>query len=42
MAMASIASLYFHQKKFEEAEEWNKKLISVRPEVTRKPTTLLA
>jgi tetratricopeptide (TPR) repeat protein len=31
VAIASIASLYFHQKKFDEAEEWNKKLIAVDP-----------
>lgn len=31
VALASIASLFFHQKKFDEAEEWNKKLISVDP-----------
>jgi tetratricopeptide (TPR) repeat protein len=31
VAIASIASLYFNQKKFEEAEEWNKKLIEVNP-----------
>ena len=32
IALASIASLYFHQKKFEEAEEWNMKLISADPD----------
>ncbi len=32
VALASIASLYFHQKKFDEAEEWNKKLIKVDPQ----------
>jgi len=31
VAIASIASLYFHQKKFDEAEEWNKKLIAADP-----------
>lgn len=31
VALASIASLYFHQKKFDQAEEWNKKLIAVDP-----------
>ncbi len=31
VALASIASLYFHQKKFDEAEEWFKKLIAVDP-----------
>jgi Tfp pilus assembly protein PilF len=29
IALASIASLFFHQKKFEEAESWYKKLIAV-------------
>jgi len=32
IAIASIASLYFHQKKFDEAEEWYRKLISVDPQ----------
>ena len=31
IALASIASLYFHQKKFPEAEEWYKKLIAADP-----------
>ncbi len=31
VALASIASLHFHQKKFDEAEEWNKKLIAADP-----------
>lgn len=31
IAISSIASLYFHQKKFDEAEEWYRKLISVDP-----------
>ena len=31
IALASIASLFFHQKKFEDAESWYKKLISVDP-----------
>ncbi|MFN7925784.1 MAG: tetratricopeptide repeat protein [Bryobacteraceae bacterium] len=31
LAMASIASLYFHQKKWAEAEEWNKKLVDANP-----------
>lgn len=31
VALASIASLYFHQKKFDEAEKWNKRLIDVDP-----------
>ncbi len=31
VALASIASLYFHQKEFEKAEEWNKKLIAADP-----------
>jgi Tfp pilus assembly protein PilF len=32
VAIASIASLYFNQKKLKDAEEWNKKLISVNPQ----------
>ncbi|HFB98557.1 MAG TPA: tetratricopeptide repeat protein, partial [Bryobacterales bacterium] len=31
VAIASIASLYFHQKKFDEAEEWYRKLIEADP-----------
>ncbi len=31
VAIASIASLYFHQKKFDEAEKWYRKLISADP-----------
>lgn len=31
VAVASIASLYFNQKKFDEATEWYKKLIEVSP-----------
>jgi tetratricopeptide (TPR) repeat protein len=31
VAIASIASLYFQQKKFDEAEEWNRKLIAANP-----------
>jgi Tfp pilus assembly protein PilF len=31
VAIASIASLFFHQKKFDEAEEWNRKLIAADP-----------
>jgi Tfp pilus assembly protein PilF len=31
VAIASIASLYFNQKKLTEAEEWNKKLIAANP-----------
>jgi tetratricopeptide (TPR) repeat protein len=31
VALASIASLYFNQKKFDEAQEWNRKLIQVDP-----------
>ena len=31
LATASIASLYFNQKKMEEAKEWNKKLIALNP-----------
>ncbi|MCC7499959.1 MAG: tetratricopeptide repeat protein [Bryobacterales bacterium] len=32
VAIASIAMLLFQQKKMDEAEEWNKKLISVNPQ----------
>jgi tetratricopeptide (TPR) repeat protein len=32
VAIASIASLYFNQKKLRDAEEWNKKLIEVNPQ----------
>jgi len=32
LATASIASLYFNQKKMEEAKEWNKKLIAINPQ----------
>jgi Tfp pilus assembly protein PilF len=31
IAIASIASLFFHQKKFEEAEQWHQKLLAVDP-----------
>jgi tetratricopeptide (TPR) repeat protein len=31
IALASIASLHFHQKEFDEAEEWNLKLIEADP-----------
>ena len=31
VALASIASLFFQRKKFEEAEEWNRKLIAADP-----------
>ena len=31
VALASIASLYFNQKKFDEAQEWNRKLVQVDP-----------
>jgi len=31
LATASIASLYFNQKKMDEAKEWNKKLIAINP-----------
>ncbi len=31
LATASIASLYFNQKKMEEAKEWNQKLIAINP-----------
>ncbi len=32
LATASIASLYFNQKKLDEAAEWNKKLIALNPQ----------
>src|SRR5690242_19451835 len=32
LATASIASLYFNQKKLDEAKEWNKKLIALNPQ----------
>src|SRR5436190_21894868 len=32
LATASIASLYFNQKKLEDAKEWNKKLIAINPQ----------
>lgn len=31
LALASIASLYFHQKKWDDAEQWNKRLIDSDP-----------
>jgi len=31
VAIASVASLYFNQKKFDEAQEWNRKLTQVDP-----------
>jgi tetratricopeptide (TPR) repeat protein len=31
IALASIATLYFHQQDFDEAEKWNKRLVSVDP-----------
>lgn len=31
VAIASIASLFFQQKKFDEAEQWNRKLIEADP-----------
>ena len=31
LALASIASLYYHQKKFNEAEEWYRKVIAADP-----------
>jgi Tfp pilus assembly protein PilF len=31
IALASMASLYFNQKKFDEAREWNQKLVAVDP-----------
>jgi tetratricopeptide (TPR) repeat protein len=32
LATASIASLYFNQKKLDDAKEWNKKLIALNPQ----------
>lgn len=32
IATASIASIYFNQKNFEKAEEWNRKLIALKPD----------
>jgi len=32
VALASIANLYFHQKKFDESEEWFRKLIAAHPD----------
>src|SRR5262252_4346112 len=32
LATASIASLYFNQKKLDEAKEWNRKLIALNPQ----------
>ena len=32
LATASIASLYFNQKKMDEAKEWNQKLIAINPQ----------
>jgi len=32
VAIASIASLHFHQKNYDEAEEWNHRLLEVDPE----------
>jgi len=32
LATASIASLYFNQKKLDDAAEWNKKLIAINPQ----------
>ena len=31
LAIASIATLYFHQKKWEEAEKWNERLVAADP-----------
>ena len=31
LALASIASLYFHQKKWDEAEKWNHRLVTAKP-----------
>src|SRR5260370_988028 len=32
LATASIASLYFNQKKLDEAKDWNKRLVAINPE----------
>src|SRR5713101_1644265 len=32
LATASIASIYFNQKKMEDAKDWNKKLIAINPQ----------
>jgi tetratricopeptide (TPR) repeat protein len=40
LATASIASLYFNQKKLDEAAEWNKKLIAIDPTNTAAYYTL--
>jgi tetratricopeptide (TPR) repeat protein len=40
LAIASIASLYFNQKKFDEASEWHRKLIAVDPKAKESFYTL--
>lgn len=40
LAIASIASLYFNQKKFDEAREWHQKLIAVDPKAKESYYTL--
>ncbi|MBI4876938.1 MAG: hypothetical protein HY822_20055 [Acidobacteria bacterium] len=40
LAIASIASLYFNQKKFDEAREWHQKLIAVDPKAKESFYTL--
>ncbi len=40
VAIASIASLYFNQKKFDEAREWHQKLIAVDPKAKESYYTL--
>src|SRR5260370_39107653 len=32
LATASIASLYFNQKKLDEAKDWNKRLVAINPQ----------
>jgi tetratricopeptide (TPR) repeat protein len=32
IATASIASIYFNQKNFDKAEEWNRKMIAIKPD----------
>jgi len=40
LAIASIASLYFNEKKFDEAREWHQKLIAVDPKAKESYYTL--
>ncbi|MBM3735122.1 MAG: hypothetical protein FJW39_04985 [Acidobacteria bacterium] len=40
LALASIATLFFHQKKWDECEEWNKKLIEANAEAKEAYYTL--